>query len=256
MDITRALAELGVREDTLSAGERTRLDRDGFVHLRSVLTSDQLEALSRRQAELVRGEGARAGAETYQEAGTDCLADLINKGRAFHVVLTTPRVLAAVAHVLGGDLRLSSLNSRSALPGQGRQHLHADWDGPPPRGGFAVANSVWLLDDFTAENGATRVVPGSHRSGEQPQDDLPDPGAAHEREILLLGRAGDVFVFNGHLWHGGTRNRTDRPRRAMHAYFCRRDVPQQHDQQKHLKRETWDALSEPARVVLGVTGRP
>jgi ectoine hydroxylase-related dioxygenase (phytanoyl-CoA dioxygenase family) len=82
---------------------------------------------------------------------------------------------------------------------------------------------------------------------------MADPSAPHPREVLVLGQPGDVVVVNSHLWHGGTLNRTNGPRRVMHGYFCRRHQPQQLDQQKYLRRETWDQLSPAARVVLGVT---
>jgi ectoine hydroxylase-related dioxygenase (phytanoyl-CoA dioxygenase family) len=170
----------------------------------------------------------------------------------FHVVITHPRLLAGIAHVLKSDLKLSSLNSRAALPGQGLQHLHADWGRHEADEPFQVCNSIWLLDDFLPENGPTRVVPGSHRSGKLPGDEMSDPAEPHPNEIMLLGKAGDVVIFNAHTWHGGTLNRTNMPRRAMHGYFTRRHLPQQLDQAKYLRRETWESLSPAARVVLGV----
>jgi ectoine hydroxylase-related dioxygenase (phytanoyl-CoA dioxygenase family) len=253
MDIAEALYELGVRDDTLTPEEKAHLDREGYLPLRGVLTAEQVQAICRRQEELLAEEGDKAGLEVHQEAGTDRLSDLINKGTMYHVVITHPRVLASIAHVLQGDLKLSSLNSRAALPGQGRQGLHADWGRLETPGEYQVCNSVWLLDDFTPDNGATRVVPGKHLTGKTPSDEMSDPSAPHPNEVILQGKAGDVVVFNAHLWHGGTLNRTDRPRRAMHGYFTRRHQPQQLDQQKYLRRATWDQLSPAARVVLGVT---
>jgi ectoine hydroxylase-related dioxygenase (phytanoyl-CoA dioxygenase family) len=253
MEIAEALHALGVRDDTLTAEEKETLDRDGYLPLRGILSPEQLEAIRANQAALIAAEGDRAGLEVHQERGTDRLSDLINKDPVYWVVITHPKLLAAIAHVLKGDLKLSSLNSRAALPGQGLQGLHADWGRLETPGDYQVCNSVWLLDDFTPENGATRVVPGSNRSGKNPGDVMPDPSAPHPDEVVLLGKAGDVVVFNAHTWHGGTLNRTDKPRRAMHGYFTRRHQPQQLDQQKYLRQSTWDGLSPAARVVLGVT---
>lgn len=250
--ITNALVALGVREDTLSPDEKAQLDRDGFLALRGVLNTVQIEALRNRQDELLADEGDEAGKEVHQEAGTDRLSDLINKDSIYHVALSTPRVLAGIAHVLGGDLKLSSLNSRSALPGQGLQGLHADWSGPVAPNAYQVCNSIWLLDDFTPENGATRVVPGTQRSGKMPSDDMANTKDAHPDEITLLGKAGDVVIFNSHTWHGGTRNNTASPRRALHGYFCRRHHAPQLDQNKHLRPETRSQLSDAALVVLGI----
>lgn len=255
MNIQEALYELGVRNDTLSAQEKEFLDKNGYLPLGKILSDEQVEGLRKRQEELLAEEGDKAGLEVHQEAGTDRLSDLINKGTIYHVVITHPRLLAAIAHVLKGDLKLSSLNSRAALPGLGLQGLHADWDELETQGDYQVCNSVWLLDDFTPENGATRVVPGSHLQTKTPHQLLPDPSAPHPDEVVLLGKAGEVVVFNAHTWHGGTLNRTDKPRRAMHGYFTRRHQQQQLDQQKYLRQETWDALSPAARVVLGVQAK-
>ena len=256
MDIRTALYKLGVRDNTLAADEKEQLDRDGYVHLRGILSPDHIAEIKTRQQELLDAEGDKAGTEVHQERGTDRLSDLINKGEMFHIVLTEPRVLAAIAHVLQYDLKLSSLNSRNALPGQGLQGLHADWGRLETPGTYQVCNSLWMLDALTPENGATRLVPGTHRNGKVPSDDMADPTAPHPDEILALGDPGDVFIVNSHTWHGGTLNRTDGPRRVMHGYFCRRHQPQQLDQQRYIRPETWDSLSEAARVVLGVTDRP
>jgi ectoine hydroxylase-related dioxygenase (phytanoyl-CoA dioxygenase family) len=251
MDSGRALRELGVTAGLLTAAERARLDADGFLPLPGILPDDQLQVIRQRLAELSAAEGDRAGLEVHQEEGTDRLADLVNKDPVFEVCFTSPRVLAAVAHVLG-DFTLSSLNSRAALPGAGHQRLHTDWAEPVPAGEYQVCNSIWLIDEFTAANGPTRVVPGSHRSGRLPAQVMADPEASYPDEVTLLGRAGTVVVFNAHVWHGGTSNTTQRPRRALHSYFCRRGRKQQLDQRAYIRPETRARLSPAAQHILGV----
>jgi ectoine hydroxylase-related dioxygenase (phytanoyl-CoA dioxygenase family) len=251
LDLATALAELGVTEATLDAQTAEALDRDGYAVLPGVLSDEELDAVRTRLAELLVAEGDQAGLEVHQEAGTNRLADLVNKGPMFTPCFTHPRVLACVGHVLG-EFKLSSLNFREALPGQGLQALHADYGGPAPDSGFQVCNSIWLLDDFTADNGATRVVPGSHRADTVPRLAMPDPTAPHPDEVLLIAPAGTVVVFNSHVWHGGTVNRTDRPRRALHSYFARRERGQQTDQRKYLRPETRAGLSPAACFILDV----
>ena len=246
-----ALAELGVTADTLDAPTREQLDRDGYVPLPGVLSAAQLSAMHERLAELMVAEGDKAGLEVHQEEGTDRLSNLVNKDPVFSVCFTDPRLLACMARVLG-EFKLSSLNFRAAHPGRGHQVLHADYGGPVPPAGYQVCNSIWLLDDFTADNGATRVVPGSHRSGSVPRLALADPAAPHPDEVLITGAAGTVVVFNSHVWHGGTLNRSDRQRRALHGYFTRRTNGQQTDQKKYLRPATRDALSPAARFILDV----
>src|SRR5262245_45219465 len=252
MNTQEALRALGVRDDTLTEEERAALDRDGFLPLPGILTAEQVARINARIDQLLAEEGENAGKEVHQEAGTDRLSDLINKDPIFEVCFTHPRVLAGIAHVLRGDLKLSSLNSRAALPGQGLQALHADWGGAVAPGDYQVCNSIWLLDDFTPDNGATRVVPGTHRSGKAPRDELADPAAPHPDEVKLLAPAGTVVIFNSHVWHGGTLNTTASRRRALHSYFCRRDQPQQLDQRRYIRPETYDRLSEAARYILDV----
>ena len=252
MDMETALRDLGVADDTLTAAEAERLDRDGFLPLEGILSAEQVAAFNAKLAELTAAEGGQAGVEVHQERGTDRLADLVNKDPMFEICVSHPRILAAMRHVLGDSFRLYSLNARAALPGQGHQGLHADYGVPVAAGEYLVCNSIWLLDDFTAENGATRTVPGTHRSGKLPGDVMPDPTAAHPDEVLLQAPAGTVVIFNSHLWHGGTQNRTDRPRRAMHSCFASRDLPQQLDQQAYVRVNTFARLSEAQRYLLDV----
>jgi ectoine hydroxylase-related dioxygenase (phytanoyl-CoA dioxygenase family) len=153
-------------------------------------------------------------------------------------------VLSAVRHVLRRDFKLSSLNARDAEPGHGHQSLHTDWEQPTDR--YQVVNSIWMLDEFTPTNGATRIVPGTHRLLRHPDVD------PHPREIPITGPAGTVVGFNSHLWHGGTKNHSRRPRRALFAYYTARENPQQTNQQEFITPQTYRRLSPEARRLLDV----
>ncbi|MBI92254.1 MAG: phytanoyl-CoA dioxygenase [Gemmatimonadaceae bacterium] len=252
MRCEEALAQLNVSQDLLSHDEKQFLDEQGYLPLPEIMNHAQVDALRTRFDELVEEEGEKAGTEVHQEAGTNRLSNLVDKGEIFEICFTHPRVLAAMRHVLGPDFRLSSLNGRAALPGQGLQGLHADWGTGVEPGDYYVCNSIWLLSDFTEQNGATRVVPGSNRSGQHPKDALDDPTAPHPDEVILTAPAGTVVVFNSHTWHGGTLNRSDEPRYGLHSYFTRRDQRQQTAQKALLSEETKARLSEAARVILDV----
>lgn len=252
MNIQEVLDWLGVDDDTLTQAEKEQLDRDGYLSLPNILTAEQVYQFGVRLDDLVHLEGESAGLEVHQEAGTDRLSDLVNKDPMFDICFTQPRVLAAINHVLNNEFKLSSLNFRAALPGDGLQALHCDWSGAVAANDFYVCNSIWLLDDFSAENGATRVVPGSQHFGQTPQEAMADSKASHPDEKLLLAPAGTVVVFNSHTWHGGTLNRSPNRRRAMHSYFCRRDQPQQLDQQQYVRPETRARLSPAAQYILDV----
>ncbi len=252
MTMAEALDELGVTDDLLSEKERSFLDEQGYLPLEGALSTDQVQELRNRFDELVELEGGNAGKEVHQEDGTNRLANLVDKGEMFEICISHPRVLAAMRHVLGTEFKLSSLNGRVALPGRGLQGLHADWREGVEPGNYYVCNSIWLLSDFTAENGATRLVPGSNRSGLHPRDVLEDPEATHPDELILTGKAGSVVVFNAHTWHGGTLNRSEEARYGLHGYYTRIDQKQQTDQRASLSEETVGRLREPLRTIVDV----
>jgi ectoine hydroxylase-related dioxygenase (phytanoyl-CoA dioxygenase family) len=252
MDMRSALKSLGVSAGTLSESEKRQLDELGYLPLPGLMTPQQVKAIRARVEQLIAEEGEQAGGEFHQETGSHRLANLVDKDPLFEICYSHPRVLAAMNHVLNGEFKLSSLNGRAALPGAGGQAFHADWPGGVDPSDFQVCNSIWLLVDFTEDNGATRVVPGSHNTGQHPNDVLEDPMAAHPDEILLTGSAGTVVIFNSHLWHAGTTNHTETPRYALHSYFTRRRQPQQQDQRALLSGETIDRLSPGQRFILDV----
>jgi ectoine hydroxylase-related dioxygenase (phytanoyl-CoA dioxygenase family) len=234
----------------LSSADRRHLDEQGFLVLPGLMTAELLATLRRRIDELFAEEGEFAGSEFKQEPGARRLANLVNKGRVFEEVILTPEVLDAMAHVLGPRFKLSSVNARSADPfSPSDQPLHADSGAIADESGYWVCNSVWMLDDFTPENGATRMVPGSHRWKKLPAPEWYDP---HPEQELVTGAAGTVVIMNAHMWHGGTANRTAFPRRAMHVYYTRWDKPQQQYQKKWLSEEVTARLPEEARRLLAL----
>ena len=109
--------------------------------------------------------------------------------------------------LIGPITKLSSLNARSANAHNGEsQPLHVDAGAVADESGYWVCNTIWMLDDFTAENGATRMIPRSHAWRRLPEPGITDsvPG-----EELVTGEAGTVVIMNTHMWHGGTANQTD-----------------------------------------------
>ena len=245
---TDHLAELGVRAGTITDAERLALDRDGFVLLAGIVDPHWL-------ARIRAGFEARLGAAHVfggpSPTTGDVMYDLANHDPAFDRMWSHPRILAAVDHVLGRPFKLSSLNGRDPRRGEGGQALHADWR-PERQGAFHVVNSLWMLDDFTPENGATRIVPGSHLAEDGAIRALADPQADHPDQVVVRAPAGSVLVFNAHAWHGGTVNRSGDRRRAMHAYFTAREHPQQLDQRRYVRLRTWERLDAAQRWLLDV----
>jgi len=237
----------------LSTTHQTELDRRGYVVLENLLPISEVQLLRDRVEELYAVEGDRAGDEFKQEPGSRRLANLLNKGEIFFSLIEHPMILPLVSYVLGGSVKLSSLNARSANPpNKTAQPLHADMGAIVDERGSWVCNTVWMLDDFTPENGPLRAVPGSHQWKQLPQNSLDDPAATHPEQELITGQAGTVVVMNAHVWHGGQANRTDQPRRALHAFYTRRDKPQQQYQKQLLGDVVKQQLTSPQRELLAL----
>ncbi len=237
----------------MTAAEGELLDARGYLVLENFMSPALLAELRDRAEQLWSEEGERAGSEFKLEPQTRRLANMVDKGEVFRSIIAVPGILDYVRHVLGPEFKLSSLNGRSANPhSDWVQPLHADAGAVADANGYWVANTVWLLDDFTPFNGALRLIPGSHRYGKLPQAVLDDPSAPHPEELLITGTAGSVVIQNAHIWHGGTANRTGEPRRALHAFYTRRDHPQQQYQKRLLRPETQAALAPELRRVLAL----
>jgi Phytanoyl-CoA dioxygenase (PhyH) len=239
----------------MTESEQVKLEQDGYLLLAKMLAPSQLDALRRRLEELWEQEGDEAGQENYVEVGARRLANLANKDEMFRALMCDPRVLDAVQAAIGPDIRLNMLNARDALPhSQGGQPLHADTDhgGKPDARGYYVCTAIWMIDDFTRANGATRLVPGSHRTGKVPKEVMPDPFAAHPDEIVVEGKAGDAFIFNGHVWHAGRENATDERRRAILVHYVRSDYPTRLNYPEVISPEVRAQLGPIEREVLGL----
>jgi ectoine hydroxylase-related dioxygenase (phytanoyl-CoA dioxygenase family) len=111
-------------------------------------------------------------------------------------------------------------------------------------------NMLVMLDDFTAENGATQVLRGSHRHAEKPSDEVFDRNCES-----ILGKAGSVLLFNSYLWHRGGFNTTSRNRVALALSFGPAFVKPQMDYARYLGEEYGQQLSELSRQVLGYNAR-
>jgi ectoine hydroxylase-related dioxygenase (phytanoyl-CoA dioxygenase family) len=243
MRVDEMLAQFGVTETTLFSGERQALDRDGYVVLTGVIDPDWLHCLRTAFENACPKDST---ATVIKESGTRHIDNLVSRGPDLERVFTHPRILAGVYHILQCPFRLGQMNGREPLPGYGQQGLHADWTARAKGEPFRIVTSIWLLDDFTSENGATRVVPGTHRQLTQPPKSFADPASRHPDQRIIVGPAGSVLLFNGHLWHSGTRNQTNQHRRVLQCSFVARD-------EVRFNAIKFDAadLSPTSRYILG-----
>ena len=191
------------------------LETDGCVVIEDVLDRRQVADLA---AELApHFDAAPNCAGDFYGYVTKRLSGLIAKSRTCQSMAIHPAIIAVMDHFLLKGCRGYHLNLTQAIcigPGEPQQVIHRDdlmFNFVHPE--FeAMINTMWAVDDFTAENGATHVVPGSHK---WPLDRQALP---HE-EVQGVMKAGSVLVWLGSLQHGGGANRTDRPRTGVvHSY--------------------------------------
>jgi ectoine hydroxylase-related dioxygenase (phytanoyl-CoA dioxygenase family) len=144
--------------------------------------------------------------------------DFVNRGAAFDELYLVEPVLAACCRVIAAPFKLSTMHSRAIKPRSPGQDLHVDFARQPQdlaRGAWPMLGFIVMIDEFRADNGATRFVPGSQLAGERPS--APEVVAA-------CGPAGSIIVYNGSVWHGAGANTTDLPRRSIQGAYIRRDA--------------------------------
>ncbi|MGK2928804.1 MAG: phytanoyl-CoA dioxygenase family protein [Acidimicrobiales bacterium] len=172
-------------------------------------------------------------ANSFEGSNTYRIYNLLVRGSCFEQIPVAGCALPVVERVLDPQCLLSSLSSIDIRPGESAQPIHADdqvipLPKPHPP---TVCNTMWALTDFTEENGATRLVPGSHLA-----DESPEYGTDHE-SIPAEMPAGSVLIWHGSLWHGGGANRSDERRVGIASNYCAGYIRQQENQQLGIPRE-------------------
>lgn len=225
--------------------EKAILDIDiyGFTILERVLTEDQ--AVEMREA-LIRCE-KKVGTEASNRGTARHVANLPTLDPIFFKTIDHPRTLPILENYLGDSMILGSLNARIVRHGDGYQGLHSDISTEMLNMTSPVMmNTVWMLDEFTSENGATRAVPGSHKSGFA----APPEGLELKHVADAIAPIGSVLVFNGQTWHGGGRNTGDKNRHALFGHYRKRMLVFQNDPHDEFPEEWFNQLTERQRQLM------
>lgn len=220
-------------QEQLHAAQQ-RFAEDGYVVLEGLIPLEQVERLKQALLSLEERHGFGYATTSFEGLRTIRINNLLAYDEAFWEVPLQPSVLALCEALLDRELLLSSLCSLTMGPGQTAQPLHEDTQQlalPRPRPSLAV-NAIWALSDFTEANGATRLVPGSHK-----YDHAPAYGAQVETAVATMP-AGSVMLFDSALWHMGGANTTDERRYALSCYYCAGWMRQQENLQLGIPRET------------------
>ncbi len=228
--------------------QHARLLRDGYIILEDMVPPETLISLREASGPWLD----KMGRNSFEGERTQRIYGLPEKLREADPFIEHPLVLAHLDRLFKPNYLLSQaqvINIRTDSPAQ---PLHMD-DGfypwPRPRQALSAA-TVFAVDAFTPDNGATVAIPGSHR-----WDDERRPGPDDERVPAIMP-AGSCILFLGTLWHGGGENHSGASRLAITAQYCEPWLRTQENYFLSVSRETAASVSENIRRLLGYSIHP
>jgi len=241
-----------VQLTSLSADENVEsilkvLERDGAVILTGVLKADELACLREELQPYI--DATSAGSDDFSGHQTTRTGALVARSAVARDMVTEGRVLAAVKKFLQPYCLRVQLHLTQVIrlqPGQGAQMIHRDrwaW-GKYLQGVEPQLNTIWALTDFTEENGATQVVPGSI--------DWPDDRKAQPDEICqAVMPAGSLLLYTGSVFHGGGENHSDADRIGINITYSLAWLRQEENQYLSCPPEIARTFSEELQDLLG-----
>jgi ectoine hydroxylase-related dioxygenase (phytanoyl-CoA dioxygenase family) len=225
------------------------LDQDGYALVEDVLSPD---VVAETRADLTRVLAETpTGRNDFEGHKTRRIYALFAKTRCFDEPAIHPLLLGVLDKVLG-QYQLSAPTGIEIGPDEVAQVLHHDdsiYPLPVPHG-EVVLNTMWPLDDFTIENGATRIIPGSHKW---------EPGRRPTKDDVVVQaemRAGSVLFYTGSVFHGGGANRTDTPRLGVILEYVSSWLRAQENHILAVPREVVAGLPERLQELLGYNIHP
>jgi ectoine hydroxylase-related dioxygenase (phytanoyl-CoA dioxygenase family) len=237
------------------AEAKQHLIQYGLARLGGVLSPQEIVAARERLAEQAEAEREMGCSEhdcspdpkTPNTGPNQRVRNLINKGEIFRQIAVKPRLLELVRSLLGQHVLLSSYSANIACKDGVRMFMHSDqfYLGPMPT--VMASAVVWMLEDFTEENGATLVVPGSHRWMSPADVDQ----KAMESPIPAVGPAGTIVMMDGRLVHCTGANTTDRPRPGLITYFTKPFLRQEENFALSLSPQV---MQQSSKELLGLLG--
>ncbi|MGH9198870.1 MAG: phytanoyl-CoA dioxygenase family protein, partial [Acidimicrobiia bacterium] len=241
----RAVAKLGTLGPAATVDQVVEtLESDGYAIVEKYLSKDDVAAKKTDLARVL--DSVPTGRNDFEGYSTQRIYALFAKTRTFDDQAIDPLVLAVLQKVLGPGFLLSAPVGISIGPGEKAQRLHRD-DGVYPvtrPHGELVVNTIWALDDFTEENGATAVVPGSHKWIDQ----TPDKESTVVRATMP---AGSVMFFLGSVFHGGGANKTERTRLGVILESCAGWLRPQENHLLGVPKEIVKSLPSELQELLG-----
>ena len=224
-----------------------RIDEVGYTIVEDAIDPDLVDGIVEALARLEQELGAGPADNLFEGTSTTRVYNLLAHGPVFEQIPVYPAILPITEGVLDPGLLVSSLSSIAIGPGETPQPIHADDQVIPlPKPHPAtVCNPMWALTDFTEANGATRIIPGSHKAASSP-----DLVTAYDSIPAEMSK-GSVLIWHGSLWHGGGANTTSTRRVGIAMNYCAGYIRQQENQQLGLPVDTVRHFSPRLQQLVG-----
>lgn len=233
-----------------------RFQRDGYAVVEGVMNRSEIEE-TRSVVMRLAGEELNSGRAHIYGEHLQRVWNLLDKHRLFQELIVSPYILAWMDALFARPTPhqlyfLSSFQSNIVKPGGAAQKLHIDTPVPEPLPPWIIkANTIWLLDDFTEDNGSTEVIAGTHRNPRKPRPDDPaDEVGMHK----IIAPAGSVIFTHGSLWHRSGSNRSSQDRVVLLGSFAAsyvREIASEEDIVRCLGHESLAMASERLKTVIG-----
>ncbi|WP_025128250.1 phytanoyl-CoA dioxygenase family protein [Pseudomonas sp. PH1b] len=208
---------------------REQLHRNGYALLRQAIPLDWLANLR-----ATFDAGVKPSDQWPVPRGWDWRHSQLDTDAQVQALCRLPQVLTVVGELIAERFFLAQVEGREPLAGGGHQQLHRDFSAQRPGD---VVNAIAYFDDYGPENGATRLVPGSHRPGmEQAAFDFAD----ESRTVQLSGQAGDILLFDADLLHGASLNPSGARRRSLLIAYFAEPLYASHQQTASLRNVQMD----------------
>lgn len=241
----------------LDESQKQKFLADGYLLLEGVISKERCNLLRELIEKLAAQERENGEACTYGPQ-LQRVWNLISKHEEFQEIVCENKILEVMEWIFDRDTShqkyfLSSFQANILGVGAAEQVLHIDTPVPDPVPIWPIkANSIWCIDEFTNSNGATIVIPGSHKFQRRPNKDHDQKAPG---QIQITAPKGSVLITHGALWHRSGKNASDGSRVALLGSFAAsyaREIANEEDYLRVVPVPKLDSMPTKLKTLLGV----